>query len=127
MDMKTCINQCRACEQVCLETLAHCLQQGGKHGEAVLINALLDCIQLCGSCADLMTRNSPLHAEHCLLCAEACRRCAEACEAVGGSEMKRWPAGPVNAAAARCTIIAKSCRRGPVMRASPDYSNRRLS
>ena len=56
MDMKTCINQCRACEQVCLETLAHCLQQGGKHGEAVLINALLDCIQLCGSCADLMTR-----------------------------------------------------------------------
>lgn len=99
MDMKTCINQCRACEQVCLETLAHCLQQGGKHGEAVLINALLDCIQLCGSCADLMTRNSPLHAEHCLLCAEACRRCAEACEAVGGSEMKR------------CAEVCRACER----------------
>lgn len=99
MEMKTCIDQCRECEQICLETLAHCLMEGGEHSDAQLINALLDCIRLCSSCADLMTRHSPLHAEHCKLCAEACRRCAEACDMVGGAEMKR------------CADVCRACER----------------
>jgi hypothetical protein len=99
MDMKTCIDQCRDCEQVCLETLAHCLREGGKQSDGTTINALLDCIRLCGSCADLMTRNSLIHARHCDLCAEACRRCAEVCEAIGGAEMTR------------CAEVCRACER----------------
>jgi hypothetical protein len=34
MDMQECIRNCMDCHRVCLETIAYCLQQGGKHAEA---------------------------------------------------------------------------------------------
>jgi len=101
MEAKTCIDHCRSCEQICLETVTLCLEQGGRHADAKLINALIDCVLICGSSAELMTRRSPLQSEHCRLCAEACRLCAEACEAIGGEHME--------SCAAACRACEKCC------------------
>jgi MerR family mercuric resistance operon transcriptional regulator len=102
MDMKHCIDLCHDCHRVCLETLAHCLNLGGKHAEAGHINALLDCITTCNASFDMMVRNSPVHAQMCATCAEACRRCAESCEAMDDPQCRRC--------AEICRACEASCR-----------------
>ena len=81
MNMKACFDACTECRTICLVTLGHCLKLGGENVKADDIDALLDCVTLCGTSVDLMARNSPLCGRNCAVCAEACRRCAEICEA----------------------------------------------
>jgi len=102
--MQECIRNCTECHRVCLETVAHCLQLGGPHAEAAHIRLLLDCVQICATSADFMTRRSDLHARTCAVCAEVCERCAEDCEQFGDDEqMKRC--------AEVCRRCAQSCRQ----------------
>jgi hypothetical protein len=102
MDMKHCIDLCHDCHRVCLETLAHCMAQGGEHARPDHLQALMDCVTLCAASVDLMVRNSPLHAQHCAVCAEACRRCAELCEAIHDAQCRRC--------AEVCRACEASCR-----------------
>ena len=67
---------CTNCHNICVETIAHCLQMGGKHVEAAHLKSLLDCADTCRISADFMLRGSAIYAQACGLCAEACARCA---------------------------------------------------
>lgn len=101
--MDECIVNCMTCHRICVETLQHCLQQGGRHAAADHIGDLTDCAQICSVSADFMARRSDLHAHVCGVCAEACERCASSCENVNDSaEMQRC----VDA----CRACAESCR-----------------
>ena len=100
--MRSCIDECQSCHEVCVETLAHCLAMGGEHAEAEHITMLMDCAQICTSSADFMLRGSSLHAGVCGVCADICEECAESCEALEGAEMKRC--------ADQCRRCAESCR-----------------
>lgn len=100
--MRTCIDACQACHAVCLETVQHCLDMGGKHAEAAHITTLLDCAQICATSADFMLRGSSSHAATCLACAEVCETCAESCDTLDGAEMKRC--------ADECRRCAEECR-----------------
>jgi hypothetical protein len=101
-DMRRCIQHCLDCHSICLETVAYCLQHGGKHAEAGHIRLLLDCAGICQTSANCMLRGSELHGRTCDVCAEVCERCARDCEQFGDDAMMRE-------CAERCRRCAESC------------------
>jgi hypothetical protein len=104
MDMQRCIDDCLACFRLCMETVPHCLKQGGLHAEAGHIRLLLDCAEICETSAAFMMRRSDLHTRTCDVCAEICRRCADACSRFpGDAQMSRC--------AEMCRRCAESCRQ----------------
>jgi hypothetical protein len=103
-EMQECIDNCTQCHNICVETINHCLEMGGKHADATHIRILQDCAQACETSTDFMLRGSDLHPQTCGVCADACERCAESCEelADGDEQMLRC--------AAMCRTCAASCR-----------------
>lgn len=104
-EISECIENCSDCHDVCMETIAHCLQLGGEHAAAEHIRTLLDCAQACDASRDFMLRGSELHAAMCGLCADACERCAESCEQLAGNDDVMRNCAEV------CRRCAESCRR----------------
>lgn len=105
-EMQECINNCLNCHAVCLETIGHCLQMGGRHAEANHIKTLQDCLQSCITSADFMLRMSEFHPQYCGACAAICDKCAQQCESLSeqtGDFMARC--------ADTCRKCAESCRR----------------
>ena len=103
INLEECMNLCRECSTTCQETLFnHCLIMGGDHVEPEHIKLMVDCIEICRTSADFMTRNSHMHNYICSACAEICEACAESCLMIGTVEMKRC--------AEICRRCAQSCR-----------------
>jgi hypothetical protein len=103
IDMQQCIQDCTDCHRICVETIGHCLEQGGRHAEPSHIRLLQDCAQICQTSADYMIRGSKLHTATCAVCADICERCAADCEQFGDDQgMKRC--------AEVCRRCAESCR-----------------
>jgi hypothetical protein len=101
--MHDCIQTCWTCRDICQSTLYnHCLEQGGHHAQPSHVRLMADCIGICQTAADFMTRNSELHAAVCAACAEVCEACAESCDLFDDDEMK--------ACAKACNDCAASCR-----------------
>jgi hypothetical protein len=102
--MQQCIQNCTNCHNVCVETIDHCLQMGGKHVEGAHLKSLLDCADTCRTSADFMLRASALYTQTCGLCAEACARCAQSCAQFGDD-------AKMKACAEECRRCAESCRQ----------------
>ena len=101
--MEKCIANCTECANICVVTITHCLQKGGKHAAAEHVRKLQDCAELCRLSASAMLRESELHKKICGVCAEACHACAESCEEfTGDSQMEKC--------AEVCRRTAESCR-----------------
>jgi hypothetical protein len=100
--MRSCIDECQSCHEICVETITHCLSMGGKHVQADHIRTMMDCAQICATSADFMLRGSTSHAEVCSICADVCDQCAQSCDAIDDAEMKRC--------ADQCRRCAESCR-----------------
>ena len=103
-EMERCITDCGECHEVCLSTVSHCLEKGGRHAEAGHVRLLLDCAQICHISADFMIRGSDLHTVTCGACAEVCARCAESCDRMAEDELDRR-------CAEVCRRCAESCRQ----------------
>src|SRR3989344_4369598 len=103
--MKQCIADCKECERICKETLAHCTKMGGKHAEESHICMLKDCTEVCNVSTKLMERGSDLSKETCNLCAKACDNCAGSCETVDPNDEKMKSCAEV------CRKCAASCRK----------------
>jgi hypothetical protein len=101
---RECIRECQSCHSICLETVTHCLEMGGKHADPAHIRLLLDCANICATSADFMLRNSNLHPITCGACAEICERCAQSCERMGDDPIMQQ-------CAAACRSCEQSCRR----------------
>lgn len=102
-NMEQCIQNCLDCHHICLETVTHCVQMGGKHAEAEHIRLLLDCSEICQTSANFMIRGSEFHSRTCGVCAEVCQRCAEDCDRFEEEFMKQC--------AEMCRRCAESCRQ----------------
>lgn len=102
--MRRCIDECQSCQAICLESVTHCLEQGGRHAEANHIRTLLDCAEACQTSANFMLRGSELHARVCEVCAEACEACAAECEKFTDDPM-------MQRCAEECRRCAESCRQ----------------
>jgi hypothetical protein len=101
--MKECIDACLSCGAVCMETIRHCLEMGGKHAEAQHITIMMDCAEICQTSANFLLRGSAAHVETCSTCAAVCRACEESCRQIGGDTMSRC--------ADECAKCAESCER----------------
>jgi len=51
--MQECIDNCLNCHRVCLSIRAACLKMGGTHVAQRHARLMLDCIQICQTCATL--------------------------------------------------------------------------
>ncbi|MBW3583648.1 MAG: four-helix bundle copper-binding protein [Euryarchaeota archaeon] len=101
--VEQCATHCNDCKSVCEQTLAYCLDKGGKHVGSEHINLLLDCINICDTCASACDRKSANHMVTCKACAEICRKCADSCASFeGDKQMQRC--------AEACRTCADSCR-----------------
>ena len=103
-EMSACIIECSGCHDVCLMTVTHRLQLGGRHAEPEHIRLLLDCAEICQTSANFMLRGSNLHVYTCAVGAEVCERCAKDCERFPDDEQ-------MQACAEQCRRCAESCRK----------------
>lgn len=102
-DMSLCVQNCTNCHNICVQTIAYCIQMGGRHGDPGHLESLFDCAELCRVSADFMLRGSSMHSYTCGVCAEACERCAESCEVFADDEQMR-------ACAEECRRCSETCR-----------------
>ncbi len=102
--MQECIDRCQSCQAVCLQTISHCLEKGGKHAEAGHIRMLMVCAEICDTSARFMLMGSPHHARTCEVCAEVCEACAKDCDRFGDDSM-------MQECAEVCRRCAESCRQ----------------
>src|SRR3954465_9746154 len=111
-EMRTCIQNCLDCHRICTETVAHCLQKGGRHAEAAHIRLLLDCAQICGTSADFMLRSSHFHTDVCRVCSTICEQCAEECSRMAeGDRTMQQCAEICRSCAASCQAMATTAAR----------------
>lgn len=96
--MQECRDDCAECHTICTETVEHCLSLGGEHTAAAHIRTLLDCVEICQTSADFLTRGSDHHPVVCVACAELCRACEVECRSMGDDETMR-----------RCAVICARC------------------
>ncbi len=104
-DYNQCIQDCIDCSRTSLETIAYCLQQGGKHSEHSHIKLLHDCVEICQTTADFMIRKSAYNPQICDICKTICNACADACEQVEpGDQM-------MLACVQMCRTAANTCNK----------------
>lgn len=103
-DMAQCAQECLTCHSICLTTVQHCLEKGGKHATPGHIRTLMDCAEICRTSASFLLRGSRFHARTCAVCAEVCRACEESCRAIGDDAMMQQ-------CAEACRRCAESCQR----------------
>ncbi len=103
-DLQQCIQHCLDCHSICMETVPHCLTQGGEHADPDHIRLLLDCAEICNTSANFMLRDSDLHHQVCGMCAEVCEQCAADCERIDPHDEQ------MSACADLCRTCAESCR-----------------
>lgn len=104
-DMQQCLQNCSECHHVCMTTLAHCLELGGKHAEKHHITMLMDCAQMCHTSEDFMLRGSAMHHVTCGACAEICESCAADCEKMADGDEQMMTCAEM------CRVCATSCRQ----------------
>ena len=84
------IQSCWDARNSCQETLFNtCLDMGGRHVEQRHVKLMVDCIALCQTTADCMTRRSEMFDVISSACATVCEATAESCERIGGAEIAR--------------------------------------
>ena len=101
--MLVCIQNCQDCHRACLQTLAYCMKQGGRHAAPEHLRLLMDCADICLTSAAFMIRASDLHMHTCAACAAVCQRCADDCADMADDPRMR-------ALADTCQHCADSCR-----------------
>jgi hypothetical protein len=106
-EMQTCIQNCLACHSICLETVMHCLHQGGKHAEPAHIRLLMDCAEICQASANFMLRHSLFHIYTCDVCADICEACADDCEQFTDDTLMQKCAEICRRCAASCREMAE--------------------
>ena len=102
-EMQQAIDECIRCHAICVQTVGHSLELGGKRADPSYIRLLTDCAEMCQTSADFMLRGSDFHPRTCGVCAEVCRACAEDCERMAeGDQM-------IKDCAEECRRCAESC------------------
>lgn len=81
--LRKCIRANMDCADVCGAT-ARVLTRHTGFDAAVSVSLLMACLESCASCAQECEQHASMH-EHCRICAESCRRCEQACEELLGS------------------------------------------
>ncbi|WP_230203271.1 four-helix bundle copper-binding protein [Parafrankia discariae] len=84
----------------------YCMRQGGAMMDAALMRMLLDCSDMCGTCADMIMRDSGSMKDICRMCADMCTRCADMCAKMPDDQQMAACAEACRRAAAACRTLA---------------------
>lgn len=103
--MHQCIQLCRDCHAMCMQTIAHCLKLGGRHAAPHHIRLSMDCAQMCTTTIDYTLCESPFHDRVCHLCSELCTQCGQDCTQVAGDDQL------IKQCMEMCRTCAESCER----------------
>ena len=76
---KDCLELCENCYRVCLQTVIHALQPHDRPFHESHLRLLMDCANICRTCADFLLSGSDFHDCGCRACARICEHCAEFC------------------------------------------------
>ncbi len=106
-DVQDAIDECQHCHSICVATIRHCLDLGGRHAEAGHITLMSDCAQVCTMAANFMLRNSRFQKQITGLCAQVCHACADDCERLDGEDRM------MRECAEACRRCASFCERIP--------------
>ena len=104
-ELRECIDDCMDCHRVCVETISHCLQKGGRHTEPAHLRLMLDCEQICRAAGDFLLRNSEFHPRICGVCADVCVRCADDCDDLAEGDVQ------MRLCAETCRRCGETCQR----------------
>ncbi|MGH9835945.1 MAG: four-helix bundle copper-binding protein [Blastocatellia bacterium] len=102
--MRRCVELCRDCHDTCVSALAYGLRLGGRHTGEKHLRLMMDCAEICRTCADFMLRESSFHSRVCGVCADICESCADSYESFGDDDFMKQCAGI-------CVQCATSCRQ----------------
>jgi hypothetical protein len=103
---RDCAKACTDCQRECDSCAMHCgrmLSQGHGQDHYTTLRTCLDCADICGAAAKIMSRSGPFAGDICEACADACKRCAEACKHHAGDKI-------MQDCAAECERCEKACR-----------------
>ena len=106
MTMEECLAACTRCYEVCLQTINHCVTQGGDHATPHHIRMLMDCAEICRTSMNFLIRGSQYHGFTCFVCAEICRACAEDCERFKGDRAMQECAEACRRCEESCKMMA---------------------
>ncbi len=68
------------CYSMCIRTLNHCINKGGKYTEGAHTKLLQECAVLCGTTADFIIQHFDNHERVYERCANICEQTANVCE-----------------------------------------------
>lgn len=108
--MRECVEECRNCEQACLETIPHCLSKGGHHARPDHIMLLMNCASMCATSARFLIAGSNLHTHTCAACKQVCEACADDCEGIMAADAGGGGGGG-DKCMQRCAEACRSCAR----------------
>jgi hypothetical protein len=98
--LSECVDRCLACHRACEENVSRSVDKGHAVEH---VRLLLDCAEICRTCAGFMMRESEHHAMVCHVCAQLCEECAQSCLAFHGDiDLERC--------ADACQACVVSCR-----------------
>jgi hypothetical protein len=100
-----CQRECDRCASHCAEMLGQAQRGQGQHGQGpqTTLRTCLDCADICGTAAQIVSRSGPFSAEICDACAEACKKCGDACRQHQGDSK-------LQACAEQCQRCEQACR-----------------
>jgi hypothetical protein len=82
-NLTKCIGTNLDCAEIC-GTTARVLSRHTSYDATITSTLLQACIVACRACDDECSRHASMH-EHCRICAESCRACLQACQELLGA------------------------------------------
>lgn len=101
---RVCIQVCRECQAICLESVAYSVRMQGYYAELGHVRLLEDAARMCEATLDFLLRGSEVRRSLTFLCAEVCERCVRDCERFDYDQR-------LLACAAVCRRCAEACRQ----------------
>lgn len=74
-----CQENCENCYRICIQTVVHATRQTDHPLHESHLRLLMDCADICHTCANFLLRGSDMHPPVCRACATICEFCAEFC------------------------------------------------
>jgi len=100
-DIEALLGQLTQCTEACIQTIIHCLKEGGLLADLNLIKLLMDCSQMCQIAESFFLRESNYGGDVIDLCSDICEAAADACS--------RFPDKVLKSCESICRNCSQAC------------------
>lgn len=100
------IDNCAACERLCLEAIVHCRDRGGELADSARLSALSACAEVCRDAVSATQASTEVQTGVVLACASTCERAVKFCADFPEDKLLRACANACRNAARSCAEMA---------------------